>query len=228
MNLLDIYSMFLLGLLGTGHCLGMCGPLIFAFPGQTGKMISHLYYHSGRILTYTAIGVFMGTMGFVLAMVASSIGKDPLQWLTRIRVGFSLLAACFLFLFGILRLGLVKEPKWMSIAGPDQIPGYKRIIHAAVSGKNPAANFPLGIILGFLPCGMSFAAFARVLASGGPITGGLLVFAFGVGTLPGLLLFGCGAHGFVRRFRKYSDLISGALMIGMGVRLVMKSLPALF
>jgi sulfite exporter TauE/SafE len=70
---IDIYGMFLLGLLGTGHCIGMCGPLIFAFPGRTGRLMPHLAYHLGRIITYTGVGAALGAIG---QMMAGS-GGDP-------------------------------------------------------------------------------------------------------------------------------------------------------
>ncbi len=228
MSTFDIYSMFTLGFFGTGHCFGMCGPLIFAFPGQTGKLISHLYYHAGRILTYTVVGATLGAFGTAIKAAASSFGKDPLRWIAGVQVGFSLIAAGFLCMFGILRLGLCKEPKWMSLADPNRLPGFRKLTRSVLAGQSPGANFPLGILLGFLPCGLSFAAFARVLAVDGPLAGGLLVFAFGVGTLPGLLIFGLGTHRFSSRFRKYADLLSGVIMIGISIHLLMKSLCVFF
>ena len=69
MEQIDLVSLFLLGLLGTGHCVGMCGPLVFAFPGQTGRFVSHLAYHGGRLGTYAMIGVVMGGLGAGLALV---------------------------------------------------------------------------------------------------------------------------------------------------------------
>ena len=217
MESVDVYSMLMLGLLGTGHCLGMCGPLVFAFPAQTGKFTAHIYYHLGRILTYTLVGVIMGAFGRGVARVAIQSGGDPLQWVAGIQICFSLLAAAFLFFFGIARLGLMGEPQWMSMASPHKIPGYRRLVQSIRIAKQAKANFPLGLLLGLLPCGLSFAAFARALAAGGPLQGGFLVLAFGCGTLPGLLIFGAGAYGLVRRYRKHSDILSGILMIGMAI-----------
>ena len=71
MDRLDLWGMFMLGLLGTGHCIGMCGPLIFAFPGRTGKFMPHVWYHLGRVTTYTAVGGIMGGLGQMLAGAAT-------------------------------------------------------------------------------------------------------------------------------------------------------------
>jgi hypothetical protein len=67
MQNLDLVGMFMLGLFGTGHCIGMCGPLIFALPGRSGKFMSHVWYHSGRVITYVAIGGILGGAGGFLA-----------------------------------------------------------------------------------------------------------------------------------------------------------------
>ena len=81
---LDLISLFFLGLLGTGHCIGMCGPLVVAFPGRTGRVAPHLFYHLGRLVTYGGIGAMMGGIGSGLAMVSSVTGSDHLQLVARV------------------------------------------------------------------------------------------------------------------------------------------------
>jgi sulfite exporter TauE/SafE len=82
-------------------------------------------------------------------------------------------------------------------------------------------------MMGFLPCGLSYAAFARALAAGGVSEGGALLLCFGLGTVPGLFVVGTGASGFVRRYRQYSDLLSGMLMIGIAVSLAADAFQAI-
>ncbi len=223
----ELFSMFVLGILGTGHCLGMCGPLVFAFPGQTGKFSSHIYYHAGRILTYTAVGFVIGGIGSGITGMASTGDAEPLMWVSRLEVFFSMIAALFLIFFGSARLGFFKEPNWMSFASPGKIPGYGGILRSALEEKKAASMFLLGVFLGFLPCGLSYAAFARALAARGPQHGGLLLLAFAAGTVPGLLIVGTGATGLARRFRRHSDLLSGILMIAMGLSLAADGLNAI-
>jgi uncharacterized protein len=79
--------------------------------------------------------------------------------------------------------------------------------------------FLIGLMMGLLPCGLSFAAFARALATRSSLEGGLLLLAFALGTLPGLLLIGTGASGIFRKYRKHSEILSGILMIGMAFSL---------
>ena len=219
MAMTEYYTMMLLGLVGTGHCLGMCGPLVFALPGQSGRFCAHLYYHGGRICAYGLIGAAMGAVGAGLAGALAGPGADPLPWIARLQGLFSLVAAVFLLFLGLARLEFVQEPSWMSVAAPDKIPGYGRVLRYALQGENSAAYLPVGFFLGFLPCGLSFGAFARALAADGPLVGGMLTAAFGLGTLPGLLVFGAGAHGLMRRYRRYSDPLSGMLMVAMAAAL---------
>jgi sulfite exporter TauE/SafE len=221
---IDIYSIFFLGFLGTGHCIGMCGPLIFVIPGRTGKFFPHLYYHAGRLLTYTAVGALMGGLGAGMARIAAATGSEPLAWIARTQVGFSVAAAAFLIYFGLSRIGLFAEPNWMGVAEPKRIPGFRKVFQKSMANGGRASMFLIGLLLGFLPCGLSYAAFARALPVGGSIAGAILVLVFGLGTVPGLLLVGTGFSGVARRYRRQSDILSGILMVGMGAHLAVSTL----
>jgi hypothetical protein len=227
MSVSNLSVMFFLGLFGTGHCLGMCGPLVVAFPGRTGSIGAHLGYHMGRIMTYAVCGAMLGGLGNGIALVASKTGADYLLWTAQIQILFSLLAAGFLLIFGLSRIGLVREPRWMAIASPSRIPGFNRILVSATRDGSFTGMMSLGMIMGFLPCGLSFGAFSRALPSGGLCQGGAMLLAFGLGTLPGLLLIGLGAAGLARKYRRHSDIVSGVLMIGMSASLAVSGLQAI-
>jgi len=227
MSDLNLYSLFLLGFLGTGHCIGMCGPLVLAIPTQTGRISAHVFYNLGRITTYAGVGALMGGMGVGLSVLAGVAGGDPLAWIARIQVAFSLVASAFLLFFGMFRLGILTEPDWMAVASPVKIPGFRRVRGGVMGGESRTAIFLFGLMMGFLPCGLSYAAFAGALASGGLFSGGLLLLCFGLGTVPGLFLVGTGASGFVRRYRQYSDLLAGMLMIGIAVSLGADAMQAI-
>jgi sulfite exporter TauE/SafE len=201
----------------------MCGPLVFAFPGQTGHFVFHLIYHSGRIGTYTLIGFLMGGLGAGLARLFSGAESTSyLKILAQIQVVFSLLAGVFLILFGLAQLGLIEETSWMAVAVPEKIPGYRKLTRAAFTNSGNLNMLLIGFVMGFLPCGLSFAAFSRALATASPVNGGLCLVAFGLGTLPGLLFIGTGASHIARRYRRQSDILSGILMLGMGMMLIAK------
>lgn len=206
----------------------MCGPLVLAFPGKSGKFDSHLCYHAGRIITYTGIGLLMGSLGLVLAKLASVTGLDYLATLARIQLVFSLLAGIFLALFGLGQLGILGQSEWLIISNPQIIPGYRYIVGSAFQRSDRWLMVITGMFMGFIPCGLSFAAFSRALAASRPMEGGLFLLAFGLGTLPGLLLLGTGASVIARRYRRHFDLFSGMLMIGMAASLLLDGIAALF
>jgi sulfite exporter TauE/SafE len=206
-------SMFLLGLLGTGHCIGMCGPLVVAFPAAAGGVLPHLLYHGGRVTTYTAAGALAGGAG----SLAAALGADPVLGTLRVQMGLSVAAGLLLAAFGLARLGLLPEPRWLYTAVPLLSPGSGA---AASSRSSRWRMVHMGLLTGMLPCGLSYAAFSRALAAGGWYEGGMMTLAFGLGTLPGLLAAGLGAGRLLSRFRTWSDPLSGMLMIAMAVRLI--------
>lgn len=212
---LDLLSMFLLGLLGTGHCVGMCGPIVLALPGGHHVGVQ-LAYHAGRATTYVAIGAVLAGLGAGLTEVA------------RVQLVASLLAAAFLLVFGLARLGVLREPRWLmgSSLSPLRLPGFRRVMRA-LRGGNRLAIVPYGLLMGFLPCGLSYAAFARALAADGPADGALMVALFALGTVPGLLAVATAASGFFRRHQQLSQLLAGALMVAMAVSLGVDAVRAL-
>jgi sulfite exporter TauE/SafE len=149
MEQLDIVSLFLLGLFGTGHCVGICGPLVFAFPRQTGRFVSNLVYHSGRLGTYALIGFLMGGLGAGLARLFSGAESTSyLKILAQIQVVFSLLAGAFLILFGLAQLGLIREPSLMAIAVPEKIPRYKKLVQATLTNSGNLNMLLIGFVMG--------------------------------------------------------------------------------
>jgi sulfite exporter TauE/SafE len=223
----ELTALFMLGLLGTGHCIGMCGPLIVALPGQTGRLSAHLAYHAGRLITYTLIGALMGALGGGLIRLASILGSDPMAWMANTQLGIGLLAGLFLLFFGLSRLGFVAEPDWLAVASPSSMPGWRGLMNRIADRRSNGDLFLMGLILGGLPCGLSYAAFAKALSAGGMLAGAAMALVFGLGTLPGLLAVGAGAAAFLRRYRRQADLLAGLIMLGMAAMLLVNVLEAI-
>ncbi len=196
-----------LGLLGSGHCLGMCGPLVVAFPGRTGRWMSHVQYHSGRLLTYGALGGVMGGMGGVMQADA----------LPRLQLGVMLAAAVFLVMLGGMRLGLWREPRWLSWSGIARFPGLRRLVRLDAGQGQGWRSFALGLLFGFLPCALSMAAFMVALSTRSMGWGAAYAVAFGIGTLPSLLALGSVLGVWLRRWREHGEALSGVMMVAMGV-----------
>lgn len=224
---MDMLALFMLGLMGTGHCIGMCGPLVVALPGQTGRSSAHLAYHCGRLITYGIIGGVMGAAGSGLIGLASAVGANPLVWISRVQVSISLLAGVFLLFFGLSRLGFIAEPRWLAIAVPSHMPGWGRLISGTAAQRSNLDLFLMGLILGGLPCGLSYAAFAKALSGARVSSGAAMALIFGLGTLPGLLAVGAGAAVFLNRFRQQADILAGLIMLGMAAMLMVKAVETI-
>jgi sulfite exporter TauE/SafE len=201
----------------------MCGPLIFAFPGRSGRFLPHVWYHLGRVTTYVTVGAALGGLG---ALIAALTGMDTKSDVASLQSGLRLFAALLLAVLGLIRLGWVREPRWFDWLNPERIPGFSRAMSGASGSGGQAIFFLLGLLLGFLPCGLSYGAFAQALSTGNAGTGAFLVLAFAVGTVPGLLLLGTGLSAIVRRYRRPSDMIAGVLMLVMAAMLIRKALRA--
>lgn len=219
----DLGWAFALGLLGAGHCVGMCGPLVLAMPAAGGRLSPQLRYHLGRITTYTVIGAALGGLGAGLTGLVG--GEEALIAVARVQATLSILAALFLLAFGLSRLGLV-GPLNTGAFSLARLPLFGKLVGRLTADRRPRW-VPLGMLMGFLPCGLSFAAFAAALSTGGPLHGGLLTLVFGAGTLPSLLLLGTAAAAWAKRHRQASELLSGVLMVGMAVSLGMDAALAL-
>ncbi|MGC8494556.1 MAG: sulfite exporter TauE/SafE family protein [Syntrophobacteraceae bacterium] len=148
--------------------------------------------------------------------------------MVRIQIGFALVAATVLVWFGLARLKVIAEPSWMLLARPDVIPGSGGVLRYALAKKTHFGMFLAGLLFGLLPCGISYAAFALALPSGGAVQGGLLLAAFAAGTLPALLIVGSGASGLARHYSRQADLLSGVLMIFMAVSLTAHQISRIF
>lgn len=200
----------------------MCGPLVLALPGRQGRVTAQLLYHLGRVTTYSLLGGVVGATGAGLSRATGAAGG--LDWVARLQVSCSLVAAAVLLLFGLARLGITAEPAWLGAANPARIPGFRRVRQSAADSGG--GIFLLGLMLGLLPCGLSYAAFARALPAGGPLEGALLVAGFGLGTVPGLLLLGTAAAPLARRYARWLDVLSGLLLVALAVSLAADALTA--
>jgi sulfite exporter TauE/SafE len=223
----SIYPLlFVSGLLGGfGHCTGMCGPVVGAFSlclGERGQLPPHLLYHLGRVTTYGAIGGAAGLAGSFLGIAAA---------LGRFQRGIAIGAGLLVVLAGLALGGWLPRLRLSSGAAESRgLPA--RLARFARESGGPGVFFPLGLILGFLPCGLVYAALltaARAgMEAGSPAAGflrGFLAMAlFGAGTIPPLLLVG-KAIGFLGlRMRKNLYRASAAMVVFAGAVFLARAL----
>lgn len=210
---LSLMSAFLVGLLGGGHCVGMCGGIVGAvsmhLPKHKTKAPFLLAYNAGRILSYTLAGAVAGLVG------ASSFFLQNVLPIQHVLYGISSLMLIALGLYlagfwhGITYLENAGKVLWQRIQ-----PYSKRYIPV----QNFKQAFVLGGLWGWLPCGLVYSVLIAAIATGNALNGGLLMLAFGLGTLPTLLTMGMAAvklktilqNLWVRR-------CSGLLILGFGL-----------
>ncbi|GLR17188.1 sulfite exporter TauE/SafE family protein [Portibacter lacus] len=174
-----IYVAFTLGLFGSLHCLGMCGPLAFALlPGIEERSARNytriIGYNSGRVASYVVLGLFMGVLSGVINI--SGIQKP----LTLI-MGVGLILLFFLSLD--IEKVLFKSSKFRSI-----FTSYRTFITKVVQKISSQNSFLMGMLNGFVPCGLVYLALAGAMTSDGFLKSGQFMLFFGLGTFPAMFL----------------------------------------
>ncbi|MBA6338958.1 sulfite exporter TauE/SafE family protein [Colwellia sp. BRX8-7] len=222
---IDYLSAFIIGLLGSGHCIGMCGGITTMLtsaisPQQKGRDKFKLVgaYNVGRIFSYSLIGAIVG---FSSSIAIKNIGV-PLGFLR-------LFAAVFLILLG-LYLGqwlmwLSKVEKMGKFLWRYLSPLSKRFIPI----NNAKQALALGAVWGWLPCGLVYSTLTWSLASGSALSGALIMTSFGLGTLPALLSLSLGSFGIKSlvtntKFKK----IMALMIISYGIYSLMFAYQQLF
>lgn len=212
---IDLLGAFVVGLLGGVHCAGMCGGIVGAlsFGVQGGRSLSILLaYNLGRIGSYTLAGGLMGALGFYFS------GLLPVQNAQRVLLT---LAALFLILMGLYLAGW-----WNGLSKVEQAGGvlWRRIEpigRRLLPVRSVAQALPLGALWGWLPCGLVYSALVWTVSAGGAVEGAMLMFAFGLGTLPNLLLMGVAANQLSRWVRNpVVRALAGLLVVGFGLMLL--------
>lgn len=203
-------ALFLVGLLGGTHCVGMCGGIVGALSmGAPGRWSMHLAYNAGRILSYGLAGAIAGAVG------AASFALDSQ---VPMRLALYLVANLMLIALGLYLLGVTQALAFTERAGQLLWQRLQPLTRRFLPARTVAQAFPLGMLWGWLPCGLVYSALATALSSGSAVRGGLAMLAFGLGTLPNLLLAGivlARLNEFVRR--PAVRIASGLLVLGFGL-----------
>ncbi|SFV61334.1 Heavy-metal-associated domain (N-terminus) and membrane-bounded cytochrome biogenesis cycZ-like domain, possible membrane copper tolerance protein [hydrothermal vent metagenome] len=221
-----LISIFIVGFFASiGHCVAMCGGIVGALTvgidkekqSEKFKVIQyHLAYNFGRLLSYTLMGVIFGYLGSVL--IEMTIADKVLRIISGL-----LMIAMGLYLAGWW-FGLQKIEKIGAIVWKKIQPIANKML--PVNSMNKA--FSLGLLWGYLPCGVVYSALAFSMASGSWYQGGLLMLSFGLGTLPALLLMG-GLSSIFTKFiqRSWVKKIAGLIVIILGVLALLMPIKSL-
>lgn len=201
-----LVSALVLGLLGGGHCIGMCGGLMgaltLAIPAEQRqrRLGLLLAYNLGRIASYGLAGLLIGAAGWALA-------SGPAATALRLLAGLLLIA-----------MGLYLAGWW---SGLTRIEGIGRLLWRRLEPLArrllPVRNAPrallLGALWGWLPCGLVYSTLLWAASQGDALDSALLMLAFGLGTLPVLLATGLAAERLTALLRRRGVRIAGGLLV---------------
>lgn len=215
-----IFSAFLVGLLGGVHCVGMCGGIVGAFSMQlnlrgyvSGRQNrkAWLLYHSGRLLSYSVAG-----------MLAGGLGELFLDTELRHAQHILLLLAGFM----MVGLGLYLAGWWFGVGYIERLGSllWKRIqpLSARLTpALTPARMVLMGVLWGWLPCGLVYSVLIWSLSAGSVASGGMLMLAFGLGTLPLMLTISLSATHWFRHLQHPAvRRVAGVLVMAYGASIL--------
>lgn len=203
-------ALLLVGLLGGTHCIGMCGGIVGALSmGTPPRLNLLLAYNSGRILSYGMAGAIAGAVGEAGIALA---GQLPLRSLLY------LLANLMLIALGLYLMGLTGALAFTERLGQKLWRHLQPLTRRYLPARTALQAFPLGLLWGWLPCGLVYSALVTALSSGSAWQGAGLMLAFGLGTLPNLLLAGfLAARLRAHAGRASARLAGGLVVLGFGV-----------
>jgi sulfite exporter TauE/SafE len=173
---------------GFGHCIGMCGPIVVSFSlhlKQRPTTTPQLLYNAGRIVTYTLLGGIMGITGSFTGVISNIAGLQK---------GVMIFAGFIVILMGLAMTDWIPLGQIFGDYSPRG--SITKIFHRLSTFKFPLVYFPMGLLLGLLPCGPVYTALIAAAGAGmeakspwhGFVAGMGLMLVFGLGTIPALLL----------------------------------------
>jgi sulfite exporter TauE/SafE len=222
MDELGVISAFVVGILGGVHCVGMCGGIVGALslgmPGTGGARWSiQLAYNLGRITSYTLAGALAGGLGYFFS------GLLPVQQAQQVLL---LVAGMFMILLGLYLAGWWNLLQHVERAGSRLWKRIEPLGRGLLPVRDARHALALGALWGWLPCGLVYSVLIWSVSAGGAWQGASLMMAFGLGTLPNLLLMGAAAVSLQRFVRRpavrqvagASIILFGALQIFAALR----------
>jgi len=218
--------MFTSGLLGGfGHCLGMCGPVVASYSIiiRSKSIVPYILYNVGRISTYTLLGGIIGITGSFIGIVGHIHGLQRF---------IMILTGVLIILMGLGLAGWLpfirnfKESEFLLSQFMQRIKNFSK------GNLTTGSFYPVGIFLGFIPCGLVYTALITTARAGmetenhflGFIEGILLMFLFGLGTMPSLLLFGKLINIIGIKLREKLYRLSALVMIIMGIFFIARAI----
>ena len=209
-----IWSAFMIGLFGSFHCIGMCGPIALALPVQTENrfnlIIGRILYNIGRAITYACIGLIFGLVGQTLSLAG-------------LQQSVSIIAGVLILLMVIIPSRISNQIYLLKPAY-----GFTNFLKARfgklLKNKSLTSIFFIGLLNGFLPCGLVYIAVAGAIAAGGFLDGAFYMFAFGIGTLPIMLTVSLAGNFISINVRKKINKLIPVFMVALAFLFILRGM----
>ncbi len=208
------WAAFITGLLGSLHCVGMCGPIALALPYQGAGRVAAagnvLLYNLGRVLTYALLGTVIGLLGKGL-------------WLAGMQAYFSIALGVLLLLIALFSVNV--EHNILRIPAFWRLNQWVKINLAQLLKQNsPRTLFMIGALNGLLPCGLVYMAIVGALAMGSIAEGSLYMALFGLGTLPLMLLTALGGQFISLGWRNRIRKLLPVFLVGFAILFILRGI----
>ena len=205
-----LLASFMIGFLGSMHCIGMCGGLVttLGMARPTVWWTGLAAYQAGRVSTYVLLGLLTGLAGTVLTKMA---------WIDSAQNVLAILAGVMMVTFGVHLAGWLTDPFQKLLTRFSLLSGLSKWIQSAATSRQPVSWYMVGFFNGLLPCGLVYAALAMALASGEVPRAGLIMLAFGLGTVPAMMFVPVLMRKITPRRRGGILKIAGIILILLGL-----------
>jgi len=209
-----LWSAFILGLAGSLHCVGMCGPIALALPVSPSRkwkpVAGRMLYNAGRIVTYATLGLGVGLLGESLAFAG-------LQQILSLVAGAALL-------LGVL-FNLQWESRMVSIPLMDRmLMKLKKRLGSLLHQANMKSMFHIGLLNGLLPCGFVYIALAGAISTGDTLSSAGYMALFGLGTFPAMLALSIAGNYLKKSLGKAFRPLMTGFAICFAILLILRGL----
>ena len=210
-----LLTVFVASLVGSLHCVGMCGPFVAFYSGSDGssggrRFVSHAAYSGGRLVTYVLFVLAAGTVGAALDVAGSLAGFQRIA---------AIAAGATMILWGALALLQLRGVKiFKHGSGDGRLARLFRRGFSLVSDKPPVVRASVvGLLSGFLPCGWLWAFVVTAAGTGSALGGAAVMAAFWAGTVPALIAVGFGTQLLSAPLRRRVPAVTALLLMALGL-----------
>lgn len=210
---MSLITLLLASLLGSGHCVGMCGGFVACYAGNaTDRIAPTLAYNLGRLLIYSFLGVLAGWFGQSVDLATSFVG---LKNVSAFVIGVLLISwgLAGLFGWGVMQTASTRGGRFINRAR--EFLTSKVFAHLPQNWTKRA--LVIGLLSGFLPCGWLYAFVALAAGSASPISGAIIMSVFWLGTVPYLVALAGFSHFLSASLRRYIPKVTALLLVMTGI-----------